>query len=70
MANKKKGSEDPPQKGPNWSRNQKNKIRRKASRQRKKEAKLTIGVIVLARTDIVRSPTPASLHDFGDPQSP
>lgn len=71
MSHKKKGNGEAPKKGPNWARNQKNKVRRRASRQKKKEAaKLSIGVICLARTEIVRSPTPASIHDFGDPESP
>ena len=71
MANKKKESKVPTERGPNWSKNQKNKMRRKASRQRKRAtAKRAFGVIVLARTEIVRSPTPASMHDFGDPPTP
>jgi len=50
MSHKKKGNEEAPKKGPNWARNQKNKVRRRASRQKKKEAaKLSIGVIFFGK---------------------
>ncbi|CAH1728933.1 unnamed protein product [Chironomus riparius] len=71
MANKKKATQVTPKRDLNCAKNPKSKLRRKAIRTRKRAtAKRAIGVIVLARTDIVRSPTPASMHDFGDPQTP
>lgn len=70
MASKKKEHEDTTKKGPKWAKNRKNRMRRKASRQKKRTEASRLGVIILPRTEVERSPTPASLHDFGDPETP